>query len=44
MYGNWIIAKGSSIGGRHVEENLPCQDSNSVFYNLEMDYGIAIVF
>jgi hypothetical protein len=43
MHGNWIIAKGSSIGGRHIEEKLPCQDSNSVFYNLEMDYGIAIV-
>jgi len=43
MYGNWVIAKGSSIGGRHIEENLPCQDSNAVFYNLAMDYGIAIV-
>lgn len=43
MYGNWVIAKGSSIGGRHIEDNLPCQDSNSVFYNQEMDYGIAIV-
>jgi hypothetical protein len=43
MYGNWVIAKGSSIGGRHIEDNLSCQDSNAVFYNLEMDYGIAIV-
>jgi hypothetical protein len=43
MYGNWVIAKGSSIGGRHIEDNLPCQDSNAVFYNLEMDFGIAIV-
>jgi hypothetical protein len=43
MYGNWVIAKGSSIGGRHIEDNLPCQDSNAVFFNLEMDYGIAIV-
>lgn len=43
MYGNWVIAKGSSIGGRHIEDNLPCQDSNTVFYNQEMDYGIAIV-
>ena len=43
MYGNWVIAKGSSIGGRHIEDNLPCQDSNAVFYSPEMDYGIAIV-
>src|SRR5690606_36090747 len=43
MYGNWVIAKGSSIGVRHIEDNLPCQDSNAVFFNLEMDYGIAIV-
>jgi hypothetical protein len=43
MYGNWVIAKGSSIGGRHIEDNLPCQDSNAVFFNLEMDYGLAIV-
>jgi len=43
MYGNWIIARGSSIGGRHIEENLPCQDSNSVYYDLVLDYGIAIV-
>jgi hypothetical protein len=43
MYANWVIAKGSSIGGRHIEDNLPCQDSNAVSYNQEMDYGIAIV-
>lgn len=43
MYGDWIIAKGSSIGGRHIEENLPCQDANNVFYDLESNYGIAIV-
>ncbi len=43
MYNSWVIAKGSSIGGRHIEDNLPCQDSNALFYNLELDYGIAIV-
>ena len=43
MYGNWIIARGSSIGGRHIEENLPCQDSNGVYFSEEKNYGIAIV-
>jgi hypothetical protein len=43
MYGNWVIARGSSIGGRHIEENLPCQDSNGVYYSEEKKYGVAIV-
>lgn len=43
MYGDWIIAKGSSIGGRHIEDNTPCQDANNVFYDSELKYGIAIV-
>lgn len=43
MYSNWIIAKGSSIGGRHIEDNTPCQDANNVFYDSELKYGIAIV-
>lgn len=43
MYGNWVIAKGSSIGGRHIEDKLPCQDSNAVYVNLENDYILAIV-
>jgi hypothetical protein len=43
MYDNWIIAKGSSIGGRHIEDNTPCQDANNVFYDSELNYGIAVV-
>ena len=43
MYGDWIIAKGSSIGGRHIEDNTPCQDANNVFYNSKLNYGIAVV-
>lgn len=43
MYGDWIIAKGSSIGGRHIEDNTPCQDANIAFYDAELNYGIAVV-
>ena len=43
MYGDWVIAKGSSIGARHLEDNMPCQDAYNVFYDNELNYGIAVV-
>lgn len=43
MYDDWIIARGSVIGGRHIEDNIPCQDANNVFYDSAVKYGIAVV-
>lgn len=43
MYDDWIIARGSSIGIRHIENNTPCQDANNVFYDSKLKYGIAVV-
>ena len=43
MYGDWIIAKGTEIGLRHIENGSNCQDSHGLFYNQGENYGIAIV-
>lgn len=43
MYGDWIIAKASVIGNRHLETELPCQDFHEVYWDDEKEYGIAVV-
>lgn len=43
MIRNWIIAKGSASGIRHLEDNTPCQDAFKVVHKHKLSYGIALV-
>lgn len=43
MMDDWVIAKGSVIGSRHIEDQTPCQDAFQVVYNNDLDFGIALI-